>query len=283
MPVDDLVREADANSPSIEQAMLALKNDEITLKGVKNGLLPTVDLYAFYGSSAIGGSQSPYCNPGFFGQVCNFPTINYSSTFTNLFNSSAPDKGVGVNINIPIRNRTAQAEQMRSVIEFRQAQMRLAQLYVQTRMNVINGQFALTNDRAQVQSALAAREYARQSLDAEQKKLKLGASTTANVLQMERNLATAENNVITATAKYATDRSGLEETLSNTLDKYGVSIGDAVSGHVTQVPVIPGLEAARQQPEAVVPQQKQNLQQQEQQPVQQPPQPMPQQPAPPPQ
>lgn len=283
MSVDDLVKEADANSPAIEQAMLTLKNDEITLKGVKNGLLPTLDVYAFYGASAVGGAVNPRCGQAFFPGACNVPTVGYPSTFQNLFNSSGPDKGVGFNINIPLRNRTAQAEQMRSVIEFRQAQMRLAQLYVQTRMKVINGQFALTNDRAQVQSSLAGREYARQSLDAEQKKLKLGASTTANVLQMERNLATAENNVITATAKYATDRAALEETLSSTLDKYGISIGDAVTGNITQMPVIPGLQPAQKQPEAVVPQQKQNLQKQEQQPAQPQANPMPQQPAPQPQ
>ena len=263
MSVDDLVREADANSPTIEQSILTLKNDEITLKGVKNGLLPTVDAYAFYGASAIGGTQSSDCKP-IFGP-CTVPTINYASTFQNLFNSSAPDKGVGFNINIPIRNRTAQAEQVRSVLEYRQAQMRLEQLYVQTRMNVINGQFALTNDRAQVQSALAAREYARQSLDAEQKKLKLGASTTALVLQQQRNLAVAENNVITATTAYATARAGLEYTLSSTLDQYGIALGDAVSGQVNQQPVIPGLEPAKNEPEAIVPAQQQNLQQQKQQ------------------
>ena len=67
----------------------------------------------------------------------------------------------------------------------------MQQLYTQTRINVINGQFALTNDRAQVQASQAARDFAAQSLDAEQKKYKLGASTTALVLQQQRNLAAA--------------------------------------------------------------------------------------------
>ncbi len=266
--VEDLVRQADANSPAIEQAMLALKNDEITLKGVKNGLLPTIDAYGFYGAAGIGGRQNPLYNPRRFGGPATVPTVNYGTAFSNLFNGSGPDKGAGINVSITIRNRTAQAQQARSVLEYRQAQMRLEQLYVQTRMNVINGQFALTNDRAQVQSALAAREYARQSLDAEQKKLRLGASTTALVLSQERNLAAAENNVITATATYAKDRASLQQLLASTLDEYGLSLGDAVSGTVTQNPTIPGIEPARQMPEAVVPSQKQNLQQQQQQPQQ---------------
>ena len=94
-------------------------------------------------------------------------------------------------------------------MEYRQSELRLEQLYTQIRMQVVNAQFALTNDRAQVQAALAARDYNQQSLDAEEKKLRLGASTTANVLLQQRNLAVAEDNLIAAHAAYAKDRAGL--------------------------------------------------------------------------
>jgi outer membrane protein len=278
MSVEDLVRQADANSPQIEQAILAVKNNQITLKGVKNGLLPTLDVYGFFGGSGIGGSQSPFlnCSSSFTGEFVPCPpgTVpdlgGYGSALQNTFNNSGPDKGVGFSLNVPIRNRINQAEQARAMLEFRQSEMRLSQLYVQTRMNVINGQFALTNDRAAVQAALAAREFAFQSLDAEQKKFRLGASTTANVLQQERNLAVAENNVISATAKYATDRAAFGETLSNTLDRYGINIVEAATGTVLQKPTIPGLEPAKQLPEVILPQQQQNLQQQQQRPTPEP-------------
>jgi outer membrane protein TolC len=108
---------------------------------------------------------------------------------------------------------------------------------------VINGVYALTNDRAAVQSSQSARDYAAQALDAEQKKYRLGASTTANVLQMERNLATAEDNLISADAAYARDRSSLGQILANTLDKYGVNITEAAGGTISQKPHIPGLTA----------------------------------------
>jgi outer membrane protein len=163
--------------------------------------------------------------------------------FQNLFNNNAPDKGIGVNINIPLRNRTAQADQARSQMEYRQSQMRLQQLYTQIRIQVINGQYALTNDRAQVKAAQTARDFQLQSLDAEQKKYKLGASTTALVLQQQRNLATSENTMISATAAYAKDRGSLGQLLSNTLDRYGISITDAATGVLSQSPVIPGLTA----------------------------------------
>jgi outer membrane protein len=268
--VEDLVRQAYANRPEIEQAVLNLKNDQITLKGARNGLLPVVDVYGFYGSAALGGSQNPLCGIGGFinPAQCVVPTVGYSTAFTNLFNSSNPDKGVGVNIQIPIRNRTAQSIQARSLLEYRQNQMKLEQIYVQIRMQVINGQYALTNDRAAVQAAMATREYNTQALDAEQKKFKFGASTTANVLQQERNLAASENTVTAALATYARDRASLEQLLASTLDKYGISMGDAVSGKVNQQISIPGLEPAPQNaPAAAVPSQQEQLHQTQEAPV----------------
>jgi outer membrane protein TolC len=252
-PSEDLVRQAYANNPQIEQAVLNMKNNEITIKAFKNNLLPTVDAYGFYGGAALGGVQNPHLDctqagPG----VCPVPTSSYVDALSNTFNNTYPDKGVGVSINIPLRNRIAQADQARSQMEYRQSQMRLQQLYTQIRINVINEQYALTNDRAQVQAAQASRDFAAQSLDAEQKKYRLGASTTALVLQQQRNLATADNNLISATAAYARDRVALGQLLSNLLDKYGVSIQQAATGNIAQTPVIPGLTTPKQ-PEAPKP------------------------------
>jgi len=252
-PIEDLVKLAYTNNPQIEQAVLNMKNNEITVKAFRNGLLPTVDAYGFYGGAGLGGSQNPVlqctnstgtsivpCPPDFI------KTAGYGTVLQNAFNNSFPDKGVGVSINIPLRNRIAQADQARSQMEFRQSEMRLQQLYTQIRIQVINGQFALTNDRAQVQAAQAARDFAAQSLDSEEKKYKLGASTTALVLQQQRNLATADNNLISATAAYARDRVALGQLLSNLLDKYGIRIEEAATGNITQAPIIPGLTAPKE-------------------------------------
>jgi outer membrane protein TolC len=219
-----------------------MKNNEITIKAEKNGLLPIVDAYAFYGSSGLGGAQNPnlVCTPP------SCPTPNgFGGVTENLFNNSAPNKGVGVNITIPIRNRTVQADQARSQMEYRQAQMRLQQLYTQIRIQVINGQYALTNDRAQVLAAQASRDYGAQSLDAEQKKYKLGASTTALVLAQERALAIAEDTLISATAAYAKDRAALRQILSSTLDQYGINLAEAATGSIATPPVVPGLTAPK--------------------------------------
>jgi outer membrane protein TolC len=266
--VEDLVREADQNRPEIEQAVLNLKNDQITLKGVKNGLLPTVDVYGFYGSSALGGAQSASlnCSNDVSGTVfvpCPpgiVPTINYGNTFKGLFNGDNPDRGVGFNVQIPLRNRIAQSVEARSLIEYRQDQLKLQQLYTIIRIGVINAQYALTNDRAAVQAASATREYNLQALDAEKKKFKYGASTTALVLQQERSLAAAENTVTSAMATYAKDRASLEQILANTLQKYNINVGDAVSGTMTQQVAIPGLEPAPKNSDANLPSHEEQLQ-----------------------
>jgi outer membrane protein TolC len=257
--VEDLVKQAYTLNPSIEQAVISLENNKITIRGEKNGLLPIIDGYAFYGTSAIGGSQNPNLNCG--SSLSTFTacpagyvggTQGYGGVVGNLLTNNNPDYGVGVNVTIPLRNRVAQADQARSQMEYRQTQMRLQQLYTQIKIQVINAQYALTNDRANVQAAQTARDFDAQSLAAEQKKYKLGASTTANVLVQERTLATGENNLISATAAYARDRAALQQILSNTLERYGISLVDAAAGTVTQPPVIPGLTAPKT-PEAPKP------------------------------
>jgi outer membrane protein TolC len=250
LPVEDLVKQAFALNPQIEQAVLNMDNNHITIRGEKNGLLPVVDLFGFYGGNGVGGTavpcsaSDPFCTPG--------TSSGYSTVLGNTLNNSAPNYAVGINVNIPLRNRVAQADQARSQMELRQSEMRLQQLYTQIRIQVINAQYALTNDRANVVAAQTARDFNAQSLEAEQKKYKLGASTTANVLQQERTLAQGENNLISATAAYAKDRSALNQILSNTLDRYGISLVDAASGTVTQKPNIPGLTAPKA-PEAPKP------------------------------
>jgi outer membrane protein TolC len=245
MKVEDLVKQAYVNNPQIEQAVLNMKNNEITIKAEKNGLLPTVDAFGFYGTSSVAGSPNPAATPICLSPPCPTVTIpgGYGGALSNLFTAAYPDYAVGVNINIPLRNRVTQADQARSQMEYRQVQMRLQQLYTQIRIQVINAQYALTNDRAQVSAAQAGREYGAQSLDAEQKKFKLGASTSALVLAQQRNMAIAENTLISATAAYAKDRAALLQLLSNTLDRYGINITDAATGSMSAAPVIPGLTA----------------------------------------
>jgi outer membrane protein TolC len=245
-PVEELVQEAFQQRPELEQAVLTLRNDEITLKGARNALLPQVDIFGYLSGQGVAGTLNPQLNCSFYGTAgCPPSSGGYGTAFNNAFNDSSPDKGFGFNITVPIGNRYAQSMQARSLMEYRQAELRLEQLYTQIRMQVVNQQFALTNDRAQVLASTAARDYNRQSLDDEQKKLRLGASTSALVLAQQRSVASAENNLIMAQATYAKDRAGLYQILASTLKHYGINLNEAATGDVKTTPLVPGLEPAK--------------------------------------
>jgi len=246
-PVEALVQEAFQQRPELEQAMLTLRNDEITLKGARNALLPQLDVFAYLSGSGVAGSVNKNLSSAFCGGTCpTGSTGAFGASLDNAFDNSSPDKGFGFNLTIPIGNKAAQSVQARSLMEYRQAELRLEQLYTQIRMQVVNAQFALTNDRAQVLASIAARDYNRQNVDAEITKLHLGASTTATVLLQQRSLATAEDNLIAANAAYAKDRAGLYQTLASTLQHYGINLQEAATGNVTAAPVVPGVAPAKE-------------------------------------
>jgi hypothetical protein len=203
-----------------------------------------VDIFAYLGGSGLAGTYNPNCQP-LFGPCPTGGTGGFGTTLDNTYNNSSPDKGVGFNITVPLGNKFAQSVQARSLMEYRQAELRLEQLYTQIRMQVVNQQFALTNDRAQVLASKAARDYNNQSMEDEQKKLRLGASTTALVLAQQRSLATAEDSLIAAQASYAKDRATLYQILATTMQHYGINLGEAASGDVKTPPVVPGLVPAQ--------------------------------------
>ena len=242
-PVEALVQEAFQQRPELEQAMLTLRNDEITLRGARNALLPQLDIFAYLGGSGQAGTYNSDCKPT-FGPCASGSTGGFGAALSNTYDNSSPDKGFGFNLTLPIGNKAAQSVQARALMEYRQAELRLEQLYTQIRMQVVNAQFALMNDRAQVKACMAARDYNQQNVDAENTKLRLGASTTATVLLQQRSLATAEDNLIAANAAYAKDRAGLYQTLASTLQHYGINLQEAATGNVTAAPVVPGVAPA---------------------------------------
>ncbi|MGZ4789385.1 MAG: TolC family protein [Terriglobales bacterium] len=252
VPIDDLVNDALSHRPELAQSRIDLTNRAINNKALKNGLLPSLNLFAFYGASAIGGEQNALatCGPNNTTSFCTppgtYPTRGFGGTFGNLFDSSAPDKGIGVQLQIPIRNRTAQADQIRGQLEYQQAQMRLQQQQNQIRIDVRNSQFTLQQSRAQVDAASSAVALARQSLDAEQKKYALGASTNTLVLQAQRDLTQAESNLVTANSAYEKAKVDLDRATGLTLANLGIDIADAQSGVVTHMPNVPNVGPATQ-------------------------------------
>lgn len=250
-PIDELIAQALQARPEIASARINLTNLEISKKSIRNAMLPTLDAYAFYGAAGLAGPQNPLiptCPQNINGQ-CYEPGVipqTYSSAFGNLFNSSAPDKGVGLNLNIPIRNRAAQANQVRSDLEYRQSQVALQQTENTITLQVRQAQFAMQQNYAALQAAIAARDFARESLTAEQKKFTYGASTPTLVLQASSNLTTAESNVLNAAANYEKSKVNLDFTTAETLTKMGIDVADAEAGKVKNMPNIHGVVPVNQ-------------------------------------
>jgi outer membrane protein len=247
-PVQDLINDALAHRAELQESKIDLTNRRISNKSARNALLPTLDAFAYYGGSGLAGSQNPAnicpfpvgdprnpigCDPN------TFPARGYGDALNQLVNSTAPDKGMGLTLTIPLRNRSAQADQIQAQLEYRQAEMRLQQLENQVRIEVRNAQFAVQQNRAAVESAQAAAALARESLDAEQKKYALGASTTTLVLQAQRDMAQAQSNQVTSMANYQKSRIELDRVTGLTLEHNGIIMDDAVRGQVNTMPHVP--------------------------------------------
>jgi outer membrane protein len=247
VPIQDLVNDALAHRPELAESRINLSNTAISNKAIRSALLPTLDAFAYYQGAGLGGDLNAayICktNPGQCAPGQINPTTSYSGAVGQLFDSTAPDKGVGLQLTIPLRNRAQQSIQVRGELEYRQSQLLLQQTENKVRIEVRNAQFGVQQNRASVASAQAAVDLARQSLDAEQKKYALGASTSTLVLQNQALLTQAEVTLVSAKAAYEKAEIELDRAIGLLLDHAGIVIADAERGEVTHVPNIPHVVA----------------------------------------
>jgi outer membrane protein len=256
-PTEDLINDALQHRAELVETRIQLNSQELSNKAIRSALKPTLDAFVYYGGSGAGGNQSDYSscsNPNAIPGLCT-PTgtiapIGYGGTLNQLVNSTAPDKGAGLQLNIPLRNRAAQAIQVRGELEYRQAQMALQQTENRISIEVRQAQFSVEQNQASVASAKAAVDYAKQSLDAEQKKYQFGTSTTTAVLQTRSALATSESTLMSAMAAYEKARVELDRAVGTLLDHNGISIDDAARGQVTRMPNVPYVAPRKDVPPA---------------------------------
>ena len=252
IPTQDLINDALRHRAELVESRIDLQSRDINTKSVRNAMLPTLQAYAYYGGSGVGGDVNPLV-PNCADTTSTFcfdPTkapppfrtstaVGYGGTLSQLVNSTAPDKGVGLSLSIPLRNRLAQSNQVRATLEYRQAQVRQHQLENQVRIEVRNAQFDVRQNRAAVQAAQSAVDLAHQTLDADQQKLKVGLTTQTAILQDAATLTTGESNLVSAKAAYEKSRIELDRATGLLLDHAGIDIGDATRGQVTHLPSVP--------------------------------------------
>jgi len=224
-PILDLIAQAQKNRPELLETDIDLINRKISRKAARNALLPTLSLVGFYGGTGLGGLVTP----------SNTATVppDISGTWENTFNNSSPDYYVGLNLNIPFRNRVAKADQYRSELEYRQAELRREQLRKQIRIEVRNAQYSVEQSRARVDAARKARDLAQRTFEITRKEQDLGAGSSYQTMTAQRDLALAELDLVTASTTYQKAKVELDRATGATLEHNGVLIEDAVTGTLT--------------------------------------------------
>jgi outer membrane protein TolC len=254
-PIQDLINDALQHRAELVETRIDLNSRDISNKAVRNSMLPTLNAFAYYGGSGVGGDVNSQCT--FQGSQCAAPpyfnganSVGYGGTLDQLIHANAPDRGIGLALNIPIRNRLAQSNQVRSQLEYRQALVRQHQLENQVRIEVRNAQFDVKQNRAAVQAAQSAVDLARQTFDADQQKLKVGLTTQTAILQDAATLTSGESNLVSAKAAYEKSRIELDRATGLLLEHAGIDVAEATRGQVTHLPSVPYVAPRQDTPTA---------------------------------
>jgi outer membrane protein TolC len=265
---EDSVKEAFAKRPDLQEQVINLKNADIDVRATRNALLPSLAIGGFYqstglaGNSPINGPTSTLVstgvpivdaqgNPISVGGVpifesASIPTVTGTSSqgFTTaqsqIFHNKFPEYAAQLTLTLPLRNRSAQADNVRSLLVQRQLETQMQQLRNVALLDVRNTYIALSQDRAQVEAASKARELQQQTFDAEQKKYQLGASTVYLVIQTQRDLISAQGTELRALANLEEAKANYERAVGRTLEVNRVTIADAKTGEVERETLIPG-------------------------------------------
>jgi outer membrane protein TolC len=225
-PTQELIAQALQDRAELSESDIDLQNREITRKAAANALLPVLTLVGFYGGTGLAGDLNPfYTQP-------NTPIVptNWWGGFQNSFNNTSPDYLVGLNLAVPIRNRVAKADQYRSELEYRQAELREQQLKKQIRIEVRNAEYALEQGRARVEAAKKARDLADKTFGIMQKEQQLGAGSSFQTLIAQRDLALAQLDLVNASTAYQKSKLELQRATGTTLEENKVEIQSAVDG-----------------------------------------------------
>ena len=236
-PIQDMTAMAISSRPELAQSRIQLANQQLTIRGSKNSLLPTLDVAANLSHSALAGDSNPLvAPPGTVHSNLPFFLGGYGTVLSQLFARNFPNYALVVNLNIPIRNRAAQAQVASDELTYRQQQLSLQRLENQVRVDVQNAVIGVSQARAQYIAAQKAQLLQAQTLDAETKKLTLGASTIYNQILAERDLVTAQSNMVAAEAAYARAKVELDRSTGQILYNNNVSLDEAFKGVVTRQP-----------------------------------------------
>ena len=237
-PIQDLMSRALDNRPDLSQSRIQIDNSQIALTGTKNAMRPQLNLTGDLRGNGLIGAQNPLAgtppaiaftaDPVFIGA--------YPGALGQIFKGNYPTYSVGATLNIPLGNRAAQANVETATLNLRMNQLQVQRQINQIRVDVQNALIAVSQARAQYQAAVKGRVLQEQTLDADQKKLALGATTVYQVIQDQRDLTNAAASEVSAQAAYAAARVQLDVATGATLPNNNVQFEEAKSGRVSAAP-----------------------------------------------
>jgi outer membrane protein TolC len=214
------------NRTDLQQAKKNLQVNDVTLKYLRNQILPQADLTARYGLIGLGGSQLTNCTgSGTINLVCTSSIPGgYADALSTLFHNDYPTWSVGLNVSYPLGVSQAEANVARARIQQNQVDAQMKQIELQIATDVTNAATNVQSNVERVQAAQVAREFAQRTLEAEQSKFEVGMQTNYFVVQAQRDLATAQNNELQSILAYRKSLVELERLQQTSLTTSNITI-----------------------------------------------------------
>jgi outer membrane protein len=224
-PVGELIQIALAQRPDIQQSRLQVTNGERAVAGSSNARLPEIDVYGSVQSRGV-------IAPGLL-SIAGDPLTGAASVDPVPAGGKSASRlyEVGIQFNLPVQNRVAQANWGADRAELRQERLRLSQIEAQAAAEVRNTVIGLGAARLAAEASTASRQLQEKLLGAEVEKFRAGMSTNFAVIQQETYLAQAETTEVAARAAVKKADVQLQRALGETLTRNGIELQDDVSKH----------------------------------------------------
>ncbi len=228
--LEDALAAGARNRPEVPQAEKNVVNDQVAVKVSQRSLKPTFNVFGFFATAGLSGNQL-ISTPGGVPIVL---TGGVAQELNQLVNFRSPEYAIGFDLTIPIKNRSALADNARSSFQERQDKIALQSTENQVSLEVRSARINLIQDKAQVTAGVAAVDLSRQTLEAEQKKLAAGLSTPYNIILDQRNLLQAQLAEVQARATYANALVEMARSTGVIREKSHIEPEDALRGKIVR-------------------------------------------------
>ena len=195
-----------------------------TVGYLRDQLKPQADFVATYGLVGLGGTQLIKSGTSVNSTVSGTVPGGYGDALSTLVHNNFPRWTAQVNFSYPLGLSSQEASVARARVQLNQVQAQMKQIELQVATDVTNAAINVQSGAERVQAAQAARELAQKQLEAETSKFEVGMSTNYNVIQSQRDLATAQNNELQSILNYRKALVELERLQQTTLQNLNISI-----------------------------------------------------------